>query len=149
MQHNSNSTSLASEIVVFNDSRPPNRLPKKTSGSCRPFILYFKIKAAFFIPTRQCFIFTLGRKLSGIKSEVNNFLSLLPRVSLSLVDLPHSRSMPDGRFFFSDWSQEREINPFNPSLKELVIFFFCYLFETFKLSVSSIKGYRSAISNTL
>ena len=43
---------------------------------------------------------------------------------------------------------QREVNPVDPALNDLVDFF-CYLFDTLKLSVASIKGYRSAISNTL
>ena len=42
----------------------------------------------------------------------------------------------------------REVNTVDPSLTKLIDFF-CYLFDTFELSVASIKGYRSAISNTL
>ena len=49
---------------------------------------------------------------------------------------------------FLTWCQQREVNPIDPSLTKLVDFF-CYLFDTLKLSVASIKGYRSAISNTL
>ena len=43
---------------------------------------------------------------------------------------------------------QREVNPVDPALNDLVDFF-CYLFDTLKLSVASIKGYRSAISNIL
>ena len=42
----------------------------------------------------------------------------------------------------------KEVNPIDPSLTKLIDFF-CYLFDTLELSVASIKGYRSAISNTL
>ena len=42
----------------------------------------------------------------------------------------------------------REVNPIDPYLTKLIDFF-CYLFDTLELSVASIKGYRSAISNTL
>ena len=42
----------------------------------------------------------------------------------------------------------REVNPINPSLTKLIDFF-CYLFDTLELSVASIKGYCSTISNTL
>ena len=42
----------------------------------------------------------------------------------------------------------REVNPIDPSLTKLIDFFW-YLFDTLKLSVASIKGYRSTISNTL
>ena len=49
---------------------------------------------------------------------------------------------------FSDWCQQREVNPIDPSLTKLIDLF-CYLFDTLKLSVASIKGYCSAISNTL
>ena len=49
----------------------------------------------------------------------------------------------------SDWCLQREVNPVDPALKWFGRFFYCYLFNTLKLSVASIKGYRSAISNTL
>ena len=49
---------------------------------------------------------------------------------------------------FSDWCRRRDIDPLHPSSRRLADFF-VYLFDVKKLSVSTIKGYRSMISHTL
>lgn len=49
---------------------------------------------------------------------------------------------------FSDWCSRRETHPFNPSPME-VADFLLHLFTEKKCQVSTIKGYRSTISNTL
>ena len=49
---------------------------------------------------------------------------------------------------YSDWCDGEQINPLTPTSAQLIDFLI-YLFEDRKLSVSSIKGYRSAISHVL
>lgn len=60
-----------------------------------------------------------------------------------------SHSIYAGRWrVFSDWCSEEQVNTLRPSASQLIDFLI-YLFEDRKLSVSSIKGYRSAISHVL
>ena len=49
---------------------------------------------------------------------------------------------------FSNWCKSRSCNPEQPSMNNLASFFL-HLFEEKNLAVSTIKGYRSMISNTL
>ena len=49
---------------------------------------------------------------------------------------------------FCHWCSEREVNPVDPPIHAIADFL-SYLFREEKASVSTIKGYRSAISNTL
>ncbi len=49
---------------------------------------------------------------------------------------------------FSDWCCQREIDPVHPSIQQIADFF-AFLFEARKLAVSTIKGYRAMLSNTL
>ena len=49
---------------------------------------------------------------------------------------------------FCDWCSTRQIDPVNPSVTD-VANFFVFLFETKNCAISTIKGYRSALSNTL
>ena len=49
---------------------------------------------------------------------------------------------------YSDWCDGEQIDPLTPTSAQLIDFLI-YLFEDRKLSVSSIKGYRSAISHVL
>ena len=51
---------------------------------------------------------------------------------------------------FSDWASERKVDPVKASPYEVhVADFLTYLFSVKKCQVSTIKGYRSTISNTL
>ena len=49
---------------------------------------------------------------------------------------------------FANWCVAREVDPLDPSPRR-VADFFTHLFDDKKLSVSTIKGYRSCIANTL
>ena len=136
MQHNSNSATLASEVMVFSDSISPCRLPKETSVSSGLCIL----KSGQTLHSNLAMLHPHAWRFRGRQLSATQCIAQSRTLSRS--------PLPDGRLFFSDWCQEMEFDPLNPSLKELV-HFVCYRFETFKLSVSCIKGYRSAISNTL
>ena len=60
-----------------------------------------------------------------------------------------TRAVYDARWkLFSEWCLWREIYHVNPSSWRLVDFLL-YLFDDMKLSLSSIKGYRSMLSHTL
>ena len=49
---------------------------------------------------------------------------------------------------FTNWCSARKVNPLDPSMRRIADFLI-FLFDKRKLSVSTIKGYRSMISHTL
>ena len=60
-----------------------------------------------------------------------------------------TRAVYDARWkLFSEWCLRREIDPVNPSSRRIADFLL-YLFDDKKLSLSSIKGYRSMLPHTL
>ena len=62
---------------------------------------------------------------------------------------PSTRIVYDAKWnIFSNWCKSRSFNPEHPSMNNLASFFL-YLFEDKELAVSTIKGYRSMLSNTL
>ena len=76
----------------------------------------------------------------GFSRQVADFLHKSTRAS--------SAKVYDAQWAgFSDWCLEREIDPLGPSVAQFADFLM-YLFQVKKLSVSAIKGYRSAIAHT-
>jgi hypothetical protein len=62
---------------------------------------------------------------------------------------PSTRIVYDAKWnIFSNWCKSRSFNPEHPSMNNLASFFL-YIFEDKELAVSTIKGYRSMLSNTL
>ena len=62
---------------------------------------------------------------------------------------PSTRIVYDAKWnIFSNWCKSRSFNPEHPSMNNLASFLL-YLFEEKELAVSTIKGYRSMLSNTL
>ena len=60
-----------------------------------------------------------------------------------------TRTVYDAKWkVFSQWCLRRKVNPLDPSPRRLADFL-VFLFDERKLSVSTIKGYRSMISHTL
>ena len=60
-------------------------------------------------------------KLSGVKSEVDTFLNSLPSVSLNPAE--STLKVYSARWkMFSDWYLQREVNPVDPALNDLVDF---------------------------
>ncbi|MCG7869396.1 MAG: hypothetical protein JAY74_23885 [Candidatus Thiodiazotropha taylori] len=139
-----NCTSLASEILVFSHSEPCGGLPKGTSCSSR-FSVSESRQGASFQP-----IYASSTRLEVVRGQIRDRqLSEFATQCISQSRRQSTLKVYSARWkIFSDWCQQRESNPVNPSLADLVEFF-CYLFSTLKLSISSIKGYRSMISNTL
>ena len=77
-------------------------------------------------------------------SEVAEHVSKARRVSTAKV-------YDAKRQIFRDWANQRKIDPIQttPQIQKLVADFLTFLFSVKKCQVSSIKGYRSTISNTL
>lgn len=60
-----------------------------------------------------------------------------------------TRSVYDSKWaIFADWCTQRDVDPFHPSI-QVITNFLDWLFSVKKLVVMTIKGYRSAIAQTL
>ena len=128
-----------------------------------PDILRLVVAPVIRIPSHKNLLTQLGQKfvrenvgslklhawsLSADRSEIESFRRTLPDTQLKQDDrLPDEFMMPDGKFF-SDWCLQREVHPFSATPLE-VADFLLHLFQEEKCQVSTIKGYRSTISNTL
>ncbi|KAH3772260.1 hypothetical protein DPMN_173598 [Dreissena polymorpha] len=83
--------------------------------------------------------------LSGNPCRRNAFLSGL----VASARRKSTRAVYDARWkLFSNWCVRGKIDPLNPSARRIADFLI-YLFDDKKLSLSSIKGYRSVLSHTL
>lgn len=77
----------------------------------------------------------------GFSEEVSKRLSVSQRKSTSEIYESKWR-------VFREWCQCKQINPCSPTVPNIADFLL-YLFEAKKLSVSTIKGYRSSLSQVL
>ena len=77
----------------------------------------------------------------GFSSKAAGFIAQAKR--------PSTSSVYDAKWrIFTDWCVRRKVNPLRPSLGKIADFLI-YLFQERNCSPSTIKGYRSALSNTL
>ena len=86
-------------------------------------------------------------ELSNNLSEIDNFQAMLRSTSPKLEG---SRLLKyDAKWqIFRDWADQRKIDPIQAT-PQIVADFLTFLFSVKKCQVSTIKGYRSTISNTL
>ena len=140
----SHSPVLASEELVFSHFESHNRLSQGTSGSSG-FGITTSGKST---PSESSYV--ASSPLKVVRSQIRGrHISEFATQCISQSRRESTLKVYSARWkIFSDWCLQREVNPVDPALNDLVDFF-CYLFDTLKLSVASIKGYRSAISNTL
>ena len=82
-------------------------------------------------------------ELSSNLSEINNFQAKLQSTSPKLVKVYDAKWQ-----IFRDWANERKIDPIQAT-PQIVADFLTFLFSVKKCQVSTIRGYRSTISNTL
>ena len=88
-------------------------------------------------------------ELSNNQLEIKKFrkmLQILSPISTNINSESLSREMD--RFFFTRWCHRRKVNPVSAPLT-VIGGFLIYLFSEKKYQISTIKGYRSMISNTL
>ena len=140
----SHSSMLASEELVFSHFESHNRLSQGTSCSSG-FGITTSGKST---PSESSYV--ASSRLEVVRSQIRGrHISEFATQCISQSRRESTLKVYSARWkIFSDWCLQREVNPVYPALNDLVDFF-CYLFDTLKLSVASIKGYRSAISNTL
>ena len=133
---------LAQETLVQHDSRSPVRLPEETSSQMRPSV-----------PERQTSYGPRHVPLTHLavirRSLQKKRFSVLASAYIASARRKSTRVVYDARWkLFSEWCLRREIDPVNPSSRPIADFLL-YLFDDKKLSLSSIKGYRSRLSHTL
>ena len=88
-------------------------------------------------------------ELSSNLSEINNFQARLQSTSPKLEGSTKTAKVCDAKWqIFRDWTNQRKIDPIQATPK-IVADFLTFLFSVKKCQVSTIKGYRSTISNTL
>ena len=86
-------------------------------------------------------------ELSSNLSKINNFQAKLQSMSLSGRD--STVKVYDAKWqIFRDWANQRKIDPIQAT-PQIVADFLTFLFSVKKCQVSTIRGYRSTISNTL
>ena len=144
VQNYSNSALLASEIMVQPASELPCGLTDSPSSSGRSVI-----SVSGSSSTHEPRDATSSR-LDVIKRSVreNNFSEkVASRIAQSR--RTSTRNVYDAKWrVFSYWCKSKSIDPQCPTMNNLASYFL-FLFEEKKLAVSTIKGYRSMLSNTL
>ena len=149
LQNHPDSPSVASEVMVQRpvspSGRPSSVSSKKGRSSfskkrCRSGGSKVSSKPRSPPPTRLAVIRRALRK-KRFSARATAFIARARRSStLRVYDAKWS--------IFADWCFSREVDPLDPSPRR-VADFFTHLFDDKKLSVSTIKGYRSCIANTL
>ena len=87
-------------------------------------------------------------ELSSNLSEINNFQARLRSTSPKLEGSTKTAKVCDAKWqIFRDWTNQRKIDPIQAT-PQIVADFLTFLFSVKKCQVSTIKGYRSTISNT-
>ena len=148
LSHSACSTSVASKIVVQRSSvssvRPPavtskstrSSLSKKTSVRSKPP----SPKSGHASTSRLAIIRHSLRKKKFSSRAASLIARARRRSTLRVYDAKWN--------IFVDWCRGQQIDPLDPSPRR-VADFLTHLFDVKKLSVSTIKGYRSCIANTL
>ena len=133
---------VAQETLVQHNSRSPVRLPKETSSQMRPSVPERQTPCGpRHVPLTRLAIIRRSLQKKPFSGRASAFIASARRKS--------TRAVYDARWkLFSEWCLRREIDPVNPSSRRIADFLL-YLFDDKKLSLGSIKGYRSMLSHTL
>lgn len=134
---------LASEVMVQRPPRSPQGAPKTATTKARPSVpkrSSASSKSRHSSSSRLAVIRKALRK-KRFSERATSLIAQARRASTTKVY--------DSRWnIFSRWCRRRDVDPLNPSVRRIADFL-VYLFDTKKLSVSTIRGYRSMISHTL
>ena len=87
-------------------------------------------------------------ELSSNQSEIRNFQNKLQTMSPKLVEMSTGKVYDAKWKIFVNWANQRKVDPIQAS-PHVIADFLTFLFTEKKCQVSTIKGYRSTISNTL
>lgn len=133
---------VAPEILVQRRSCSPQGSTTRTSSSARPPVSARRpSQHSRHVPTTRLAIIRQALRKKRFSSRASLLIASARRQS--------TRTVYEAKWrVFSEWCARRKIDPLDPSPRRLADFF-VFLFDTKKLSVSTIKGYRSMISHTL
>ena len=87
-------------------------------------------------------------ELSNNQSEIRNFHKTLQILSPDQEEHLHKKSTDAKWTIFSNWCHTKKVNPISAPIT-VIADFLIFLFSEKKCQISTIKGYRSMISNTL
>ena len=144
MSNSLDSTILAKQTVVSRPSKSVNFTTNISSSNSQPTTTITR-KISTSKPTA-----TETTRLGIIKRSITDQkFSRQVAEHISKARRPSTRKVYDAKSqCFVDWANKREVNPVKAS-PYVVADFLTYLFSDKKCQVSTIKGYRSTISNTL
>ena len=143
VQGTSYSTQLASEIMVQRSPEPP--IQSSETSSPKPGSSLSKesnpAPRSKHVPPSRLAVVREGLGKRKFSSRVASIIAKARRPSTSTVYEAKWRE-------FTSWCSTRKIDPIHPSIRHIADFL-VFLFESKKLAVSTIKGYRAMLSNTL
>ena len=144
MSNSLDSTILAKQTVVSRPSKSVNFTTNISSSNSQPTTtITRKISTSKPRATETTRLGIIKRSITDQKfsRQVAEHISKARR--------PSTRKVYDAKWqCFVDWANKREVDPVKAS-PYVVADFLTYLFSDKKCQVSTIKGYRSTISNTL
>ena len=136
-------SSVASEILVQRPSESSVRSSKGSTLKARS--TFSKGRSATHQPrsvqTSRLALIRKALRQKHFSARATTLISQARRQSTSIVYDAKWR-------VFNSWCVTRQIDPLNPSVSQLADFF-VHLFDDKNLAVSTIKGYRSMLSQTL
>ena len=142
--HHLDSTSLAEEVVVQRSSGSADRSPHTSSSVSRT-----PVSASRSVPSPKPGNSTPAR-LEVVKRGVRKakFSGAVASLVAKARRQSTSRVYDSKWLAFCRWCRSRKTDPSSPSI-QLIADFLVHLFHDLNLSVSTIKGYRAMLSNTL
>ena len=144
LQNSSDSTTVASEVLVQRPTELPCGLTDSASSSGRSAL---SISGSSISHEPQD---ASSSRMAFIERSVRE-KEFSPKIASRIAKArrPSTQIVYNAKWnVFSNWCKSRSCNPEQPSMNNLASFFL-HLFEEKNLAVSTIKGYRSMISNTL
>ena len=133
---------VAQKILVQRSSQSPVRLSQESSSQVRSSVSKRQTTCGpKNVPLTRLAVIRQSLQKKCFSVRASTLVASARRKS--------TRAVYDARWkLFSNWCFRGKINPLNPSARRIADFLI-YLFDDKKLSLSSIKGYRSMISHTL
>ena len=133
---------VAQEILVQRPSRSPVRISQGTPAQVRSPISERQTSlGSRHVPLTRLAVIRQSLQKKRFSVRASTLVASARRKS--------TRAVYDARWkLFSNWCVRGKIDPLNPSARRIADFLI-YLFDDKKLSLSSIKGYRSVLSHTL
>ena len=139
----SGGTTLAPEIVVQRSSGSTPGLSKSSTSEIRSSVSERKRSThrPRYVQTSRLAVIGDALRKRKFSERASYLISRARRKSTTIVYNAKWK-------IYSSWCGTRQVDPLSPSMRRLADFLI-YLFDERKLAISTIKGYRSMISQTL